>query len=163
METIWSVMIDIGSSPEERAMQQLRGSGISKEAAARVRNYCKDALEQVATFGKKSSAELCALKGAKRGTIADKLEKMYSDEEALQANLVANLGVVLSGEEESQFRYWALKNQSHMEVHDERGLPELAYEIRTGSVEARPITDRACGVGEIEEAEASQRSVGTDP
>ena len=142
-EAIWIAMIDIASS-ENEAMHEFVDSGISEAAAARVRNYCKDALEQMAVFAKKLSVELCALKGAKRGAIADQLEKMGRDTKALEENLIANLGVVLSAEEESQFRDWALKYQSNTEIFGEDALPELAYQVRTGSVEANPVVDRVC-------------------
>ena len=157
-EMIWIVMIGMASNPEE-VMEELRGSAISEGAATRVRNYCKDALEQMSVFAKKYTAELCALKGGKRGAIADQLEKMHKDEEALQANLVANLGVVLSAEEESEFRNWALERQSSTSIFGENALLELAYQVRTGSVEASPIVDRACEALESEKAMASGGSV----
>jgi hypothetical protein len=157
-EAVWGAMIDLAS--DNLAMKDLQDSGLGEAAVARVRDYCREALKQLTVSGKNLTSELCALKGASRAAIADQLEKMNRENKAQEENLIANLGVVLSADEESLFRDWARKYQSNTEILDDRGLPDLAYEVRTGSAEAGPVVDKAC---RALEADQQRHSATTEP
>lgn len=109
-ELYWFVFASLSNSPD--AVEQVHGAGLSEAAAIRLVNYAKDATAQVETFSKQYAADICTKKGATNAQLASYFEARQEDEQKLQANLAANLGIVLSAAEEAQFRAWVLENYS---------------------------------------------------
>jgi hypothetical protein len=147
-EVIWSFMI--GLSPAnaadkgESAVLELRDSELSDAAIQRLQNYSIDAMKQSDNLGKQSYQELCALKGGPPAAIADQITKMVAEERALMDNQVANIGLVLSDEEQRALYRLLSDRSSHMEVGGDEAFGDLTFALRNGMVDVDEYMEQIC-------------------
>ena len=158
-ELIWHFMMRLSpansSDKGEFALSLLKDSDLSDAAALRLRNYSIDAMQQSSDLAKQSHRELCALKGGSRAVIADQLTKMDAEQRGLEKNLVENMGLVLSDEEQRALNKLVSDTLSSAEVFGDSALPDLISEIRAGTVDTEQYMEQICGAPSSREAKSS--------
>lgn len=156
-ELIWSFVGSLSPANSEdkgaSALSQLKNTDLSDGAIQRLRSYSIDANKQLEDLAKQSYGELCALKGGSRAAIADQLTKMHVELRALEENLMENIGVVLSDEEQRILYKLVMSDMSSSgEVGGEDGVQDMAYGIRTGMVDVDEYMEQICPASATEPA-----------
>jgi len=147
-ELIWTFMMSLSPANSgdngEDALSDLRHSDLSDAAIERLRSYSIDAMKQTEDLNRQWRGELCALKGGDRAAIADQVTKIHADNRALERNLVQNIGLVLSDEEQRALYKLVSEKLSTMGVGGDEYEAEHIYKIRTGMVDVDQYMEKIC-------------------
>ena len=146
LDKFWVLFINLRHSPNQ-APAELEAAGVSAEGATALARYAIQGMNDLDRLAKEQLEQRCARVAALKASRVELADTLQRDDEvwnAARANLVANIRLVLSVEDERNLRDWISQQRAPTAFTDSgHGLAM----IRSGEIDHVASLNRTCGGG----------------